>query len=43
MLANKKYEHSVYFLDIAYKLTENKELKDLLDKINAQITALHKA
>ena len=43
MLANKKYEHAVYFLDIAYKLTENRELKDLLDKINAQITALHKA
>lgn len=37
MLANKKYEHANYFLDIAYKLTESKELKDLLDKINAQI------
>jgi tetratricopeptide (TPR) repeat protein len=34
MLANKKYEHANYFLDIAYKLTENKELKVLLDKIN---------
>ena len=37
MLANKKYEHANYFLDIAYKLTENKELKELLEKINAQI------
>lgn len=43
MLANKKYEHANYFLDIAYKLTENKELKELLDKINAQVTANHKA
>lgn len=34
MLANKKYEHAQYFLDIAYKLTENKELKELLDGIN---------
>ncbi len=35
MLANKQYEHAAYFLDIAYKLTENKELKALLDKINS--------
>ena len=34
MLANKKYEHANYFLDIAYKLTESKELKELLDGIN---------
>lgn len=34
MLANKKYEHAQYFLDIAYKLTESKELKELLDGIN---------
>lgn len=34
MLENQKYEHANYFLDIAYKLTESKELKDLLDKIN---------
>jgi len=37
MLANKKYEHAQYFLDIAYKLTESKELKELLDGINKAI------
>lgn len=34
MLANKKYQHAAYFLDIAYKLTESKELKELLDGLN---------
>lgn len=34
MLANKKYQHASYFLDIAYKLTESKELKELLDGLN---------
>ncbi|MBR1694786.1 MAG: hypothetical protein IJ709_05230, partial [Selenomonas sp.] len=36
MLANKKLQHASYFLDIAYKLTESKELKELLDGINKQ-------
>lgn len=39
MLANKKYQHAAYFLDIAYKLTENKELKELLDGINKKLLA----
>lgn len=39
MLANKKYQHAAYFLDIAYKLTESKELKALLDGINKKLLA----
>lgn len=39
MLANKKYQHAAYFLDIAYKLTESKELKELLDGINKKLMA----
>lgn len=38
MLANKKLQHASYFLDIAYKLTESKELKELLDGINKQLS-----
>lgn len=37
MLANKKYQHASYFLDIAYKLTESKELAELLDGINKKL------
>ena len=34
MLANKKYEHANYFFVFSYKLTESKELKELIDSIN---------
>lgn len=43
MLANKKYQHAAYFLDIAYKLTENKELAELLDGINKKLGSGGKA
>ena len=33
MLAEKKYQHAAYFLDIAYKLTENKEIQQVLDEV----------
>ena len=41
MLAQKKFQHASYFLDIAYKLTENKEIKQVLDGVNEQLAAQH--
>lgn len=37
MLAEKKYQHAAYFLDIAYKLTENKEIQQVLDEVNTYL------
>ena len=39
MLAARKYPHAAYFLDIAYKLTENKEIKQLLDGIEKKVSS----
>ena len=41
MLAQKKFQHASYFLDIAYKLTENKEIKQVLDGVNEQLATQH--
>ena len=38
MMANKKYQHAAYFLDIAYKLTESKELEELLAGLNKKLS-----